>query len=480
MLSVRTRSSPKSLSDATRNLSGEQKDCVRAMGFEKMLSFNVDGIPGLLGHYVVDNLDTKSMTVKLERCSIKITKEVIHQLIGVPLGGTKIVIEGRAKTRVEARKMCSAKYGLIGAPSYIQVYKSVRKIGSEMILLLLYVESTKCIGLQVQSTKIKIAQSIKCNGLQVQSTKIKIDQWTFEMLKKRQKMELECGGFGKGKTQDVFKEHEAQEGISSAETTKRGRQDTQRTIKTDTLNDIETPQESRQAPHKQSRADTLKDIETPQEKDKTPQEQSRADTLKGYVLILDNLLTSLSNNKKDFEKTIKDAFGKHPNDLELNILSDKYDKLFRSSANISNENDLLNNDKSMNDGIHDNTSKGKELVATQTLDESQLWNDPTTIDLIIKSADNECNVFYGHKGCTTSFTPPPFSLGMTQIEGLMEGINIVAYQIAFESLEPKYMVSRGVIESWSTVLNHDEAKRSKDSPYQLFSGACFFGLQQPV
>ncbi|KAI3805042.1 hypothetical protein L1987_27043 [Smallanthus sonchifolius] len=75
MLSLRTRSSPKSLSDATRTLSDKQLDCVRAMGFGKMLSFNVDGILGLLGNYVVDNLDTESMTIKLERGPIQITKE---------------------------------------------------------------------------------------------------------------------------------------------------------------------------------------------------------------------------------------------------------------------------------------------------------------------------------------------------------------------------------------------------------------------
>ncbi|KAI3797271.1 hypothetical protein L1987_32526 [Smallanthus sonchifolius] len=111
MLSLRTRSSPKSLSDATRTLSDKQLDCVRAMGFGKMLSFNVDGILGLLGHYVVDNLDTESMTIKLERGSIQITKEVINRLIGVPMGGTKIVMEGGGKTRVEVRKMWRANRG---------------------------------------------------------------------------------------------------------------------------------------------------------------------------------------------------------------------------------------------------------------------------------------------------------------------------------------------------------------------------------
>ncbi|KAI3786656.1 hypothetical protein L1987_40511 [Smallanthus sonchifolius] len=59
MLSLRTQSSPKSLSDATRTLSEKQLDCVRAMGFGKILSFNVDGKLRLLGHYVVDNLDTE-------------------------------------------------------------------------------------------------------------------------------------------------------------------------------------------------------------------------------------------------------------------------------------------------------------------------------------------------------------------------------------------------------------------------------------
>ncbi|KAM0050665.1 putative papain-like cysteine peptidase superfamily [Helianthus debilis subsp. tardiflorus] len=84
---IRTRSSPKSLYEALQKLSTEQKDCVRHMGFGKMLSFTVDGIPGQLGHYVVDNLDTNRMCIKLERGSIDITKEAIHQLVGFPNGG---------------------------------------------------------------------------------------------------------------------------------------------------------------------------------------------------------------------------------------------------------------------------------------------------------------------------------------------------------------------------------------------------------
>ncbi|KAI3795176.1 hypothetical protein L1987_37825 [Smallanthus sonchifolius] len=41
-------------------------------------------------------------------------------------------------------------------------------------------------------------------------------------------------------------------------------------------------------------------------------------------------------------------------------------------------------------------------------------------------------------------------------------IHIVANQIAFESLDPNCMVSSGVIECWSAVLNHDEVKRIKE------------------
>ncbi|XP_076951250.1 uncharacterized protein LOC143624506 [Bidens hawaiensis] len=102
--SIRTRSSPHSLCNAMKKLSKEQKECVEAMGFGKFLTMTVDGIPGNLGYYVVDNLDTTTMTLKLTEGGIKITKSGIHALTGLPNVGIVIAKSDDAKSVIIASK----------------------------------------------------------------------------------------------------------------------------------------------------------------------------------------------------------------------------------------------------------------------------------------------------------------------------------------------------------------------------------------
>ncbi|KAL8261180.1 hypothetical protein R6Q59_025229 [Mikania micrantha] len=85
-----TRSSPKQFYTAIKSLNKRQRGIVRSMGFGKLLSFNVSGIPSKLGHYVVDNLDTSRMVMKTSKGNIKVDKESVNALLGLPLGGIDI------------------------------------------------------------------------------------------------------------------------------------------------------------------------------------------------------------------------------------------------------------------------------------------------------------------------------------------------------------------------------------------------------
>ncbi|KAF5805714.1 hypothetical protein HanRHA438_Chr05g0222121 [Helianthus annuus] len=111
MPSITTRSSPKSLHEGINGLSEVQRASVKQMGFERMLSLTIDGIPGMLGHYVVDRLDTKRMCIDIENASIKITKEAIHTLIGVPIGGLMLVKNSDPKENKNVSKVWKNVYG---------------------------------------------------------------------------------------------------------------------------------------------------------------------------------------------------------------------------------------------------------------------------------------------------------------------------------------------------------------------------------
>ncbi|PWA90329.1 hypothetical protein CTI12_AA102550 [Artemisia annua] len=86
----RTRSSPKPLSDATSNLSNERKRCLKEMGFETMIDFPLNELPGSLGFYVLENFHPNSMELRLERGSIKVTRQKVHDMLGVPMGSRKL------------------------------------------------------------------------------------------------------------------------------------------------------------------------------------------------------------------------------------------------------------------------------------------------------------------------------------------------------------------------------------------------------
>jgi len=87
---LRPRTTPRQLNLALQTLSKKQRDAVRSMGFGKVLSMAVDGIPAKLGHFVVDSFKPELMSIDLGRVKIKVDCESLHQLLGVRYGGIRL------------------------------------------------------------------------------------------------------------------------------------------------------------------------------------------------------------------------------------------------------------------------------------------------------------------------------------------------------------------------------------------------------
>ncbi|PWA77952.1 hypothetical protein CTI12_AA221230 [Artemisia annua] len=85
-----TRSSPKAMSDAMVGLTEMRKKCLKDIGFERFINFPITELPGALLYYVVDKFHPTSMELRLEKGSIKIKKQRIHDMIGVTMGKTKL------------------------------------------------------------------------------------------------------------------------------------------------------------------------------------------------------------------------------------------------------------------------------------------------------------------------------------------------------------------------------------------------------
>lgn len=69
------------------------KKAVEHMGLGALLNMTIDGVPSKLGFYVVDILNTRNMALELMNCSITITMESIHEILGIPNQGIDLQVE---------------------------------------------------------------------------------------------------------------------------------------------------------------------------------------------------------------------------------------------------------------------------------------------------------------------------------------------------------------------------------------------------
>nr|XP_043636785.1 uncharacterized protein LOC122607801 [Erigeron canadensis] len=87
---IKPRSPPNSFYRLMCRLSDDQKAAIREMGFASMLDFQIDKIPTVMGYWAVKNFDHKACTLKIRDASLKVTNKTIHDVLGVPMGGTRI------------------------------------------------------------------------------------------------------------------------------------------------------------------------------------------------------------------------------------------------------------------------------------------------------------------------------------------------------------------------------------------------------
>nr|GEU43089.1 hypothetical protein [Tanacetum cinerariifolium] len=88
--SIRTRTTPTALFSAMGILNADRKKCLQEMGFGSMIGMPLHEIPGMLGLYVIENLDIEKNELALIDGSIQVTPQSVHDILGAPIGGTLI------------------------------------------------------------------------------------------------------------------------------------------------------------------------------------------------------------------------------------------------------------------------------------------------------------------------------------------------------------------------------------------------------
>ncbi|CAI9299250.1 unnamed protein product [Lactuca saligna] len=88
--SINTRSTPGLMTDVVSSLMSEQKDWVKRTGFKAFLKINMKSIPLKLCHFVLEHCDEGTNSILIKGKIIKITKEKIHKVFGLPKTGKSL------------------------------------------------------------------------------------------------------------------------------------------------------------------------------------------------------------------------------------------------------------------------------------------------------------------------------------------------------------------------------------------------------
>nr|KAJ0205667.1 hypothetical protein LSAT_V11C500257040 [Lactuca sativa] len=87
---IQVRTSPNVLYSFLHNLSKEQEAYISSIGLGHLLNMKVDGCASIMGHYIVKNFNADRMVLKLHHREIPINRQVIHEMLGLPLGHVTI------------------------------------------------------------------------------------------------------------------------------------------------------------------------------------------------------------------------------------------------------------------------------------------------------------------------------------------------------------------------------------------------------
>nr|GEW75167.1 hypothetical protein [Tanacetum cinerariifolium] len=67
-----------------------QKKCLKDMGFERMIHFPIVEHPSTLAYHTIDHFHPGIMELRLEKGSIKETRQKVHDMLGMPIGTRKL------------------------------------------------------------------------------------------------------------------------------------------------------------------------------------------------------------------------------------------------------------------------------------------------------------------------------------------------------------------------------------------------------
>nr|GEY51702.1 hypothetical protein [Tanacetum cinerariifolium] len=244
-----------------RRRTSEKDNAKSLIGFGNFIEFKVDGIPSKLGLYVVDKFDAKKMEIKLAEGALKITKNLISEMLGIRNKGIDIMAEegnrneemvsswmmqygnkkditpGDIKLRIHKSNSADMNFKLNFIVLFTSVMGQIKTKGFCDLKILDYIRPDtdmaninwceyvlRCLqSCKEEWTKGKkncffrgpltflimaYVDGSKCSSFNVIRKRPPTLVWTSELLREREDEELNSGGFGFGEIEGSFVEQE--------------------------------------------------------------------------------------------------------------------------------------------------------------------------------------------------------------------------------------------------------------------------------
>ncbi|GKC93728.1 hypothetical protein Tco_1159170, partial [Tanacetum coccineum] len=107
---VHSRIPPNNLFRVMTQLSAGQKQVVRDIGFGKLIDFKINDIPTCLAYWLLDHFDEEACCLNINGKEIEITRELVRDVLGVPLGDVHLDAHDEADYRNPLTRAWKAQF----------------------------------------------------------------------------------------------------------------------------------------------------------------------------------------------------------------------------------------------------------------------------------------------------------------------------------------------------------------------------------
>lgn len=83
---IHQRNPPKNLFQVISQLSNTQKQALREIGFGNLIEYKIKDVPTRLAYWLLDKFDEETCSLDVNGKRIEITREVVRDVLGVPMG----------------------------------------------------------------------------------------------------------------------------------------------------------------------------------------------------------------------------------------------------------------------------------------------------------------------------------------------------------------------------------------------------------